>query len=175
MQTVKDSMNHPVLERARLVSKGCDYSDFELGHVYEHHWGRTFSQAENALFTTLTMHFNPTYFNLEYAKALGHRDTPLNPLLVFTTVFGLSVEDLSETSTAFLGVDDLTYHSPVYPGDTLSARSTVIGLRASKKNPETGIATWRTEGLNQHGQLVCDFTRSNRFRRQPAKPPRGEQ
>jgi itaconyl-CoA hydratase len=168
-------MNHPDFDQARRIDKGCDYSDFELGHVYEHHWGRTFSQAENALFTTLTMHFNPTYFNVEYARAIGYSDTPLNPLLVFTTVFGLSVEDLSETSTAFLGVDDLKYHAPVYPGDTISARSTVKALRASKKNPETGVATWRTEGLNQRGELVCDFTRSNRFKRTPTRPPKGEQ
>lgn len=168
-------MNHPVLARAKLTLKGCEYEEFELGHVYEHHWGRTISQAENALFTTLTMHFNPTYFNVEYARAMGHQDMQVNPMLVFTTVFGLSVEDLSETSTAFLGVDDLKYHAPVYPGDTIRARSTVTGLRASRKDPQTGVATWRTEGLNQRGELVCDFTRSNRFRRLPNKPPKGEQ
>jgi itaconyl-CoA hydratase len=166
-------MNHPILDRAVQRTKGCPYEDFELGRVYEHHWGRTFSQAENALFTTLTLHFNPTYTNLEYAREMGHRDTPLNPLLVFNTIFGLSVEDLSETSTAFLGVDDLKYHLPVYPGDTLRARSTVKALRASAKNPNVGIATWHTQGFNQRNELVCDFMRSNRFNRRtdlPNKP-----
>ena len=87
-------MSHSVKERATLRTKGFGYEDFELGRVFEHHWGRTFTQAENALFTTLTIHFNPTYFNVEFAKAMGHPDTPLNPLLVFNTIFGLSVEDL---------------------------------------------------------------------------------
>jgi itaconyl-CoA hydratase len=160
-------MSHPVIDRAKLRTKGCAYEDFELGRVFEHHWGRTFTQAENALFTTLTLHFNPTYTNVEFARAMGHRDTPLNPLLVFNTIFGLSVEDLSETSTAFLGVDDLKYHLSVYPGDTLRARSTVTALRASAKDPKVGIATWHTQGFNQHDELVCEFMRSNRFNRHP--------
>ncbi len=158
-------MSHPVIDRATLRTKGFGYEDFEPGRVFEHHWGRTLSQAENALFTTLTLHFNPTYTNVEFARAMGHRDTPLNPLLVFNTVFGLSVQDLSETSTAFLGVDDLRYHAPVYPGDTLRARSTVTLRRASAKNPKVGIATWHTQGFNQRDELVCEFMRSNRFNR----------
>jgi itaconyl-CoA hydratase len=158
-------MSNSVIERATLRPKGYAYEDFEPGRVFEHHWGRTLSQAENALYTTLCLHFNPTYTNLEFAKAMGHRDTPLNPLLVFNTLFGLSVQDLSESSTAFLGVDDLRYHLPVYPGDTLVARSTVTARRASSSNPKLGIATWHTQGFNQHGELVCEFIRSNRFNR----------
>lgn len=158
-------MGHPVLDRAKLRTKGGPYEAFEIGRACEHHWGRTFTQAENALFTTLTLHFNPTYYNLEYAKAMGHKDTPLNPLLVFTTLFGLSVEEFSETSTAFLGVEDLKYHAAVYPGDTLTARSTITALRTSEKNAAVGIATFRTEGFNQRGELVCDFLRSNRYDR----------
>lgn len=158
-------MSHPVFDRAKLRTKGGPYEAFEIGRACEHHWGRTFTQAENALFTTLTIHFNPTYYNVEYAKAMGHPDTPLNPLLVFTTLFGLSVEEFSETSTAFLGVDELKYHAPVYPGDTLRARSTITTLRTSAKNPAVGIATFRTEGFNQRDELVCDFLRSNRYQR----------
>lgn len=159
-------MNPSFLERAKLRDKGLRFEDFKVGATYDHHWGRSFTQAENALFTTLTLHFNPTYFNLEYAKAMGHPDTPLNPLLVFGTVFGLSVEDLSEHSTAFLGVDELHFHAPVYPADTLRARSSVAAVRTSSKDPRVGIVTWRTEGFNQRDERVCDFLRSNRFSRQ---------
>ena len=64
-------------------------------------------------------------------------------MLVFTTVFGLSVEDLSEAGGLFLGVDDLTYGVPVYPGDTLTARSTVRDMResASRPNPASSPGT----------------------------------
>jgi acyl dehydratase len=85
----------------------------------------------------------------------------VNPMLVFTTVFGLSVEDLSEGGGAFLGVDALTFHVPVYPGDTLTARSVVVDRRESTSNPGMGIVTWHTEGFNQKSARVIDFRRTN--------------
>ena len=48
--------------RARKVPKGHLFEDFELGQVFNHHWGRTLSQSDSTLFTTLTMNFNPLYF-----------------------------------------------------------------------------------------------------------------
>lgn len=147
--------------RAALWRKGNQYEDFSVGQVFEHHWGRTVESGDNSLFSTLTLSYNPLYFNAEYAKAHGHSGTVVNPMLVFLTVFGLTVEDLSEAGGPFLGVEDLTFHLPVYPGDTLAARSTVIDMRESESRPESGIVTWHTEGHNQHGNLVIDFRRTN--------------
>ncbi|GAA5234999.1 MaoC family dehydratase [Verticiella sediminum] len=152
-------------EAAVLAEKGNVFEDFEIGRVFDHHWGRTLRHSECALFATVNLHFNPLYFNVEYARALGHPDTPANPQLVFCAVFGMSVQDLSERGGAFLGVDDLSYHEPVYPGDTLTARSTVVGLRESGSNPTLGIASWKTEGFNQHGRCVISFTRTNMVQR----------
>jgi acyl dehydratase len=82
-------------------------------------------------------------------------------MLLFLTVFGLSVEDLSEAGVAFLGVDELTFHGTVSPGDTVTARSTVRSARRSSKDPRQAIVTWRTEGFDQDGHLVVDFLRTN--------------
>ena len=112
-----------------LVPKGNRYEDFEPGRVFKHHWGRTITESESTLFSTLTLHFNPHYFNAAYARAHGHPGIVANPLLVFTTVFGLTVEDLSEGGGPFLGVNQLTYHQPVYPGDSLRAESVVLDRR----------------------------------------------
>lgn len=157
--------------RARHVAKGHLYEDFAVGQVFEHHWGRTLTQAENALFSTLTLHFNPHYFNAEHARANGHPDTVLNPLLVFNTVFGLSVEDLSEAGMGpFLGVEDLTFHVPVHAGATLRARSTVVDKRETKSRPQFGIVTWHTEGFVADGTRVIDFRRANLIMKREAAP-----
>ena len=100
-------MTEDLKTRARLVPKGNRYEDFEPGRVFKHHWGRTITEAESTLFSTLTLHFNPHYFNAAYARAHGHPGIVVNPLLVFTTVFGLTVEDLSEGGGPFLGVNEL--------------------------------------------------------------------
>ena len=104
---------------ARLWPRGHRYEDFEIGRHFVHHWGRTVTEADNTLFSTLTLHYNPHYTNAAFARAHGHPDSPVNPLLVFNTVFGLSVEDLSEGGGPFLGVDELSYLAPVYPGETI--------------------------------------------------------
>ncbi|MCC5988325.1 MAG: MaoC family dehydratase [Pararhodobacter sp.] len=148
--------------RAKPWPRGNRYEDFHEGQDFTHHWGRTLSEADNTLFTALTMHYNPQHLNVEIARENGHmRGIPMTPMLVFTTVFGMSVEDLSEGGGPFLGVENCVYGVPVFPGDTLSATSRVISVRESAKRPDFGIVTWATRGTNQHGEEVIRFERSN--------------
>ena len=144
-----------------LVQKGHQFEEFTVGRVFEHHWGRTITDGDNALFSTAMCNWNPMYLNAEHAKAHGHPDVVVNPMLVLCTVLGLSVEDLSEAGGPFLGVDDCTFHAPVYPGDTIAARSTVLAARESASRPESGIVTWRTEAFNQRGELIVSYQRTN--------------
>lgn len=141
--------------------KGNHFEQFTIGQEFTHHWGRTINEGDNSLFSSLTLSYNPAYFNAEYAKSHGHPGVQVNPMLVFTTVFGLSVEDLSEAGGLFLGVDDLAYGVPVYPGDTVTASSTVTDMRESESRPESGIVTWHTRGRNQRGEQVIEFHRTN--------------
>lgn len=158
-------MDNQFLDRATLWPKGRLYEDFFVGQTFEHHWGRTIFESDNILFSTLTMSFVPLYFNRQYAQAEGHPDVVVNPQLVFNIVLGLSVEDCSEIGGPFLGVYDLKYHRPVYPGKTLNARSTTVEARLSDSNPKNGIVTWETEGRDEAGELVVSFRRSNMVRR----------
>ena len=149
-------------QAATLRPRGRMYDEFEIGEVIVHHWGRTVTEADAIQFSHLTLSYTPLYFNLEYAKAHGHPGLVVNPHLVFNMVLGLSVEDCSEgIAGPFLGVYELTYHQPVYVGDTLTAQSVTTDKRLSEKDPEKGILTWHTEGFNQAGDRVIDFTRSN--------------
>ena len=158
----------PAALRARAVlwRKGTSFEDFTPGRVFKHHWGRTITEADNTIFTTLTLHYNPRYFNTEFARAEGHPDMVVCPMLVFNIVFGLSVQDLSEAGGMFLGIEDLNFHLSVYPGDTLTATSEVLECRDSKSDEKHGIATWHTRGFNQRGELVIDFKRTNLVRKE---------
>ena len=87
---------------------------------------------------------------------------------MFTTVFGLTVEDLSEGGGPFLGVNQLSYHQPVYPGDSLRAESVVLDRRVSDSHKGFGIVTWHTTGFNQREEKVIDFKRTNLVRQRTA-------
>jgi acyl dehydratase len=155
---MKDLLNAPVRVRGLL------FDDYEVGQEFVHHWGRTLTQADSILFSTLTLHFNPTYTNEEYAKAMGHVCAPVNPLLVFNTILGMSVEDLSEAGGPFLGIQKLMYGVAVYPGDTLYAHSTVIAKRLASTGGG-GPISWRTNGVNQRGETVVAYERTNLIRK----------
>jgi itaconyl-CoA hydratase len=172
-------------QRAVTRWRGTRFEDFRQGQSFEHHWGRTMTAADSITFTTLTLSYNPLYFNREFALSQGHPDLVINPMLVLLTAIGLSVEDLSEGGAprarqaavdpgsrrmagGFLGIDDCTFARPVYPGDTLRVRSTVSAVRQSASRPGSTIVTWHSECLNQHDQVVADYHRSNMMATGPA-------
>ena len=103
---------------AILLARGHRYEDFTPGRVFDHAQRKTILESENALFTTLTLHYNPLYLDRVRAMQSGHRDIVVNPLLVFNLVFGLTVEDLSEGGGPFLGIDELEYGVAVLVGDS---------------------------------------------------------
>jgi acyl dehydratase len=152
----------------RRIERGGLYEDFTEGRVFEHHWGRTFTEHDGILYSNFTMNYNPLYVNAEYARSLGYDGLVINPLLVWTTALGLSVEDLSEAGGPFLGVDDLRFHRPVYAGDTIHARSTVLSRRESASRPGWGIVEWKTSAVNQRGEVVLEYRRRNLSRKRDA-------
>ena len=152
----------------KRVERGCLYEDFEEARVFEHHWGRTFTDHDAIWYSNMTMQYNPIYFNDVYARKLGYKGILINPLFLFTTALGISVEDLSEAGGPFLGVDDVRFLEPVYPGDTINARSIVLNRRTSASRPGWGIVEWQTTTLNQNGDVVLEFRRRNLARMRAA-------
>ncbi len=65
------------------------------------------------------------------------------------------------------GIDELRWLKPVRPGDTLTARLTVLETKASRSKPDRGIVRSLTEMLNQHGEVVMTTTGVNFFSRRP--------
>jgi itaconyl-CoA hydratase len=156
-------------KRARPWRRGNTLENFSVGQAFRHHWGRTLTTSDNVLFATLTLHYNPLYTNADYARSRGFPDLVVCPLLLFNTVFGLSVEDLSEAGGPFLGVDQLAYHRPMIVGETVYADSEVLGLRETASRPGYGIVTWRTRGTTAEGETLIEYQRANLVRqRRPA-------
>lgn len=149
------------LGEAEPIPVGNYFEDFAEGETYQHHWGKTVDGAENSRFTTLRLNANPLQFNREYAQAHGHDERIVDPLLVFNTVLGLSVEDLSELDTIFLGVDNCTFHRQLEVNATITAESEVVEKQHSDSRPNYGIVTWHTSGYDADNKLVIDYQRTN--------------
>jgi itaconyl-CoA hydratase len=153
----------------RKIERGHYYEDFEVGHVFKHHWGRTINEGDNSLFTSVTMNFNPAYFNSEYARTLGYNGIIVNHMLVLNVIFGLSVEDLSERAIAHLGYEKVKFMGTVYPGDTLTSQSEVLSKREASR-PDRGVVKFRTTGFNQRGEKVLEYERPVLIRKRNPAP-----
>ncbi len=110
------------------------------------------------MYIALTADRYPLHCDAEFARSLGFQRETVNDLLVFHTVFGKSVPDISLNAVANLGYADVRFGAPVYPGDTLRAHTTVLGRRESGSGG-TGVVWVRTVGRNQRGDEVLSFIR----------------
>jgi itaconyl-CoA hydratase len=151
------------LSKARRLVRGYGYADFTPGRTFAHAVRRTVDRSDSLLFSATTLSLCPLYFDVEAARAEGHRDVVVNPFFVLALVVGLSVEDLSEHSEAFLGISRAQFDCDVYPGDTIGAESVVESRRESASRPGFGIVSWRTTGFNQRDVVVVTLSRANMF------------
>ncbi len=140
------------------TNPGNFFEDFQVGQVLTHATPRTVTAGDQALYTALTGSRFALQSSDVFARALGYRQAPLDDLLVFHVVFGKTVPDVSLNAVANLGYADCRFGAPVYPGDTLSTVSEVIGVKENS-NRKTGVVYVRSTGRNQDGAVVLDYVR----------------
>jgi acyl dehydratase len=151
-----------------VEQRGLWFEEFELNTIYRHQPGRTVSESDNILFTTLTM--NPQALHLDEAWAsqqpFGKR--LVNSLFTLSTLVGLSVGQLTQgTIVANLGFRDVRFPSPVFHGDTLYASTVILEKRGSSSRPGEGIVTFEHTARNQHGDVVAVAVRTTLVRMKP--------
>ncbi len=134
------------------------FEDFALGQNIRHATPRTVTAGDVALYTALYGSRFAVQSSAAFAAAIGYPQAPIDDLLVFHIVFGKSVPDISLNAVANLGYAGCRFLAPVYPGDTLSAQSEVIGLRENS-NRKTGMVYVRSTGLRQDGTRVLEYVR----------------
>ena len=134
------------------------FEDFRLGETIRHATPRTVTGADASLYTALYGSRFAVQSSDAFARRIGYPRSPLDDWLVFHVVFGKTVPDISLNAVANLGYADGRFLKPVYPGETLSAVSEVIGLKESS-NRQTGVVYVRSTGFDQDGAPVLTYCR----------------
>lgn len=149
---------------------GLYFEDFGEGQVFDHLPGRTVTEMDNVLFTTLTMNPQPLHLDEEFARTTEFGRRLVNSLFTLGLVIGLSVADTTlGTTVANLGMSEVRFPKPVFHGDTLRARTTVLSKRASRSRPDAGIVEFEHQGLNQRGEVVAICRRAGLMKRRNAE------
>ncbi|MDS9947412.1 MAG: MaoC family dehydratase [Planktomarina sp.] len=140
------------------TNSGLFFENFSVGQVMNHAVPRTIGTGERALYHALYPSRHALFSSDVFAQSCGLPSSPIDDLAAFHVIFGKSVPDISLNAVANLGYAEAQWILPVYPGDTLNSRSTIIGLKQNS-NGKTGIVWVRTEGFNQSKKKVMEFVR----------------
>ena len=155
------------------TNPGNFFEDFRLGQEIVHAVPRTITSGDVALYIGLTGSRFALPSSDSFAQSLGLPRAPVDDLLLFHMVFGRTVADISLNAIANLGYANCRFGVPVYPGDTVSARSTVIGLKENSTG-ETGVVYVHSTGRNQRQDVVLDFVRWVMVRKRDKSAPAPE-
>jgi len=147
------------------------FEDFSVGQTLTHATPRTVTSGDASLYTALYGSRFALQSSDAFAQTLGLTRAPVDDLLAFHIVFGKTVPDVSLNAVANLGYASGRFGASVYPGDTISTVSTVVGLKENSSG-KTGVVYVNSVGRNQDGAVVLDYVRWVMVnKRDAASPP----
>ncbi|WP_067935105.1 MaoC/PaaZ C-terminal domain-containing protein [Alicyclobacillus kakegawensis] len=132
------------------------YQDYEVGETRET-YGRTITETDVVLHAGQSGDFYPHHMDAEWCKTQEFGQRIAHGTLVFAVTVGLGASEINSVAFTY-GYDRIRFIKPVFIGDTLHSRITVIEKRSHPKRSSAGIVVERVEAINQHGVTVfaCD-------------------
>lgn len=145
----------------RIEQRGLYFEELEENTVYLHRPGRTVTEADNVLFTTMTMNTQSLHLDAAWSSHTEFGEPLVNSMFTLSTLVGLSVSQLTMgTIVANLGFSEVSFPAPVRVGDTLYAETRIVSKRLSSSRPGQGIVEFTHTMRNQVGKVVAIATRS---------------
>lgn len=146
------------------------WEDLEVGSVRE--LGSVTPTREQIL--DFARQFDPQPFHLddEAARASVFGSLCASGWHTCAMAMRLMVDNFLRDSTSLgsPGLDSLKWLKPVFPGDTLTLRHTVLDRRGMGKRPDVGLVRTLWEMHNQNGDIVLRMDGWGMFRRRtPAR------
>ena len=152
---------------------GLHYEEFEVGQTFEHAIRRTVTEADNMLFSVMTMNPQPLHIDAEFAAQSEFGQRLVNSLFTLGLMIGQSVGDTTlGTTIANLGMSEVRFPKPVFHGDTIRTTTRVVAKRESKSRPDAGLVEFEHIALNQRGEQVAICRRNALMKKRTAQPAR---
>lgn len=154
----RDGKTEPIRE---VVQRGLYFEEMEEGVRYVHRPGRTATETDNVLFTTLTMNTQSLHLDAAWSETQPFGQRLVNSMFTLSTLVGASVAQLTEgTIVANLGFENVRFPHPVYHGDTIYSETVILAKRLSKSRPGQGIVTFEHTARNHDGVVVATAVRN---------------
>ena len=158
-------------EREPIEQRGLFFEEFDPGALYLHRLGRTVTETDNVLFSTLTMNQQALHLDAAFAAEQPFGERLVNSMFTLATIVGSSVAQLTQgTIVANLGFEKVEFPHPLFHGDTLYSETIVTAKRLSGSRPGQGIVPLEHNGRNQSGVVVATAVRSTLVWCEGARP-----
>jgi acyl dehydratase len=146
------------------------FDELTVGQHFQHSLGRTLTEMDNVLFSSLTLNTQPLHINEDFARKTAFGQRIINGIFTLGVVVGITVGDLTEgTIVANLGYETIKHPHPMFHGDTLYVESEITDKRESKSRPDCGVITMKHIGRNQDGVICIEVTRTALFLKKPSE------
>lgn len=145
---------------------GLYFEEFTVDRHFRHPLTRTVNEADNTMFSLMTMNPQPLHVDAHFAAGTEWGQPLFNSLMTLAIMIGMSVQDTTlGTTVGNLGMSDVRFPKPVFHGDTLRAETRVVSVRESKSRPDVGIVELEHSCFNQRDELVAVCRRAAMMRK----------
>ena len=134
------------------------YEDFPVGTIIP--FGTFHLSKEELIDYAREWDPQPMHLNEEAAKNSVLGGLAASGWQTSAIVVRLAVEAYANKSAAMASnsMEEVKWLKPVYAGETLTGRATVLERRVSSKRPEMGILKMKFELFNMAGEPKCEIT-----------------
>lgn len=136
------------------MSHSMYYNDFKAGQVFTSQ-ARTMTETDLTMFSMLTGDWNPVHNDAELAKESRFGQRLMHGAFGIGLGLGLmhTLGIFEDSAVALLDVQNWKFQEPVFLGDTLHLRLTILD-KSLGKSGHTGRIGRKFELVNQHGRIA---------------------
>jgi acyl dehydratase len=141
-------------KRVLKAETGLFFEEFEVGQSITSQ-ARTVTEADLVGFASLSGDWNAIHTDAEFAAKHPFGQRVAHGLLVLSIASGLAIRlgFMEETVLAFRDIDDWRFSLPVFIGDTVRVRLTVVETKPMRRLGG-GLVRMKVEILNQEDKVV---------------------
>lgn len=143
-----------------------DWGSFEVGNKIMT-MGRTITEGDFTGIVNISWENGPLHTDEEYMKTTPFGRRILGGPCLIALIAGLSTTPLYSmwgnsglNCVAGLGIDNVRYHTPFHPNDTLTVEIEVISIRETVKIPGRYVGRIKDRALKQNGETVLEMERT---------------
>jgi acyl dehydratase len=134
------------------------FQDFEVGPSHE--FGEYHVTAEEIIEFASKYDPQPFHLSEEADKAMHFGGLCASGWHTCAMAMRMTVDNMPEGDSGSLGspgIDELRWTKPVFPGDTLPIKSTILDKRESRSRPDMGSVFMHNKVFNHNDELVMSF------------------